>query len=134
MTDKYMEFLFENSLYLFLALIIFILLYKIWKDLEHKQDINKKISDLKDNFENNTKEIEAVLIEVAENTKRTEFVLEYLKRLDQNASRLADNIQGEQSMSKAIEMARQGKDYLDIIKETGLSNEEVEAIIHSHKE
>tara|TARA_A100000164_G_C21869811_1_gene754538 strand:- start:733 stop:1122 length:390 start_codon:yes stop_codon:yes gene_type:complete len=129
-----MEFLFENSLYLFLALIIFILLYKIWKDLEHKQDINKKISDLKDNFENNTKEIEAVLIEVAENTKRTEFVLEYLKRLDQNASRLADNIQGEQSMSKAIEMARQGKDYLDIIKETGLSNEEVEAIIHSHKE
>ena len=74
------------------------------------------------------------MIEIGENTKRTEFVLEYLKRLDQNASRLADNIQGDQSMSKAIEMARQGKDHLEIIKETGLSNEEVEAIIHSHKE
>ena len=82
----------------------------------------------------NSKEIEALLIEIGENTKRTEFVLEYLKRLDQNASRLADNIQGDQSMSKAIEMARQGKDHLEIIKETGLSNEEVEAIIHSHKE
>ena len=37
-------------------------------------------------------------------------------------------------MSKAIEMARQGADHIDIIKETGLSNEEVEAILHSHKE
>ena len=37
-------------------------------------------------------------------------------------------------MSKAIDMARKGMDHLDIMKETGLSNEEVEAIIHSHKE
>ena len=57
-----------------------------------------------------------------------------IKEIRSNASRLADNIQGEQSMTRAIEMARQGKDHLDIIKETGLSNEEVEAIIHSHKE
>ena len=129
-----MEFLFENKHYIFLALIVFILLFKVWKDLEFKEEINKKIDDLLANYNNNSKEIEALLIEIGENTKRTEFVLEYLKRLDQNASRLADNIQGEQSMSKAIEMARQGKDHLEIIKETGLSNEEVEAIIHSHKE
>ena len=37
-------------------------------------------------------------------------------------------------MTKAIEMARKGQDHLDIIKATGLSNEEVEAIIHSHKD
>ncbi len=129
-----MEFFLENRIYLFLALIIFILLYKIWKDLEFKGILDKKIEDLSANSLNNSKEIEALLIEIGETTKRTEFVLEYLKRLDQNASRLADNIQGEQSMTKAIEMARQGKDHLDIIKETGLSNEEVEAIIHSHKE
>ena len=129
-----MEFFLENRIYLFLALIIFILLFKIWKDLEFKGILNKKIEDLSVNSLNNSKEIESLLIEIGETTKRTEFVLEYLKRLDQNASRLADNIQGEQSMTKAIEMARQGKDHLDIIKETGLSNEEVEAIIHSHKE
>ncbi len=129
-----MEFFLENRIYLFLALIIFILLYKIWKDLEFKGILDKKIEDLSANSLNNSKEIESLLIEIGETTKRTEFVLEYLKRLDQNASRLADNIQGEQSMTKAIEMARQGKDHLDIIKETGLSNEEVEAIIHSHKE
>ena len=129
-----MEFLLDNKLYLFLALIIFILLFKIWKDLEYKEIINKKIDDLSANSLNNSKEIESLLIEIGETTKRTEFVLEYLKRLDQNASRLADNIQGEQSMSKAIEMAREGKDHLEIVKETGLSDEEVEAIIHSHKE
>jgi hypothetical protein len=129
-----MEFLFENKHYIFLALIVFILLFKVWKDLEFKELINKKLDDLLAKNNNNSKEIESLLIEIGENTKRTEFVLEYLKRLDQNASRLADNIQGEQSMSKAIEMARQGKDHLEIIKETGLSNEEVEAIIHSHKE
>ena len=129
-----MEFFLENRIYLFLALIIFILLFKIWKDLEFKGILNKKIEDLSANSLNNSKEIESLLIEIGETTKRTEFVLEYLKRLDQNASRLADNIQGEQSMTRAIEMARQGKDHLDIIKETGLSNEEVEAIIHSHKE
>ena len=129
-----MKFFLENSIYLFLAFIVFILLYKIWKDLEFKNILNKKIDDLSANSINNSKEIEALLIEIGETTKRTEFVLEYLIRLDQNASRLADNIQGEQSMTKAIEMARQGKDHIDIIKETGLSNEEVEAIIHSHKE
>ena len=129
-----MEFFLENRIYLFLALIIFILLFKIWKDLEFKGILSKKIEDLSANSLNNSKEIESLLIEIGETTKRTEFVLEYLKRLDQNASRLADNIQGEQSMTRAIEMARQGKDHLDIIKETGLSNEEVEAIIHSHKE
>lgn len=129
-----MEFIIDNKLYLFLALIVFILLFKIWKDLEYKDILNKKIDDLSTNTLNNSKEIESLLIEIGETTKRTEFVLEYLKRLDQNASRLADNIQGEQSMTKAIEMAREGKDHLDIVKETGLSNEEVEAIIHSHKE
>ena len=129
-----MEIIFENKLFFFLGFIIFILLYKIWKDLSFKEIINKKIDDLSANSLNNSKEIESLLIEIGETTKRTEFVLEYLKRLDQNATRLADNIQGEQSMSKAIEMARDGKDHLEIVKETGLSNEEVEAIIHSHKE
>ena len=130
----YMEFLFENKQYLFLALIVFILLFKIWRDLDFKETVNKKIDEILENYDKNSKELESLLIEIGENTKRTEFVLEYLKRLDQNASRLADNIQGDQSMSKAIQMAREGKDYLEIIKETGLSNEEVEAIIHSHKE
>ena len=74
-----MEFFFENRIYFFLALIVFILLYKIWKDLAFKMLLDKKLDELSENSINNSKEIESLLIEIGEKTKRTEFVLEYLK-------------------------------------------------------
>ena len=121
------------KLYCFLSFIIIILLWKFWKDFEFK---NKYFTEVEKSNENQTallKEIEALSLEIINNTKKIDNLASYLKRLDQNASRLADDIRGEQAMTKAIEMARGGKDHLDIIKATGLSNEEVEAIIHSHK-
>ena len=122
------------KLYCFLAFIIILLLWKFWKDFEFK---NKYFSEVKKFNENQTgllKEIEALSLEISDNSNKIDNLAGYLKRLDQNASRLADDIRGEQAMTKAIEMARRGKDHLDIIKATGLSNEEVEAIIHSHKD
>ena len=120
-------------LYFFLFFIIVLLLWKFWKDFEFK---NKYFTEVEKSNENQTallKEIEALSLEIINNTKKIDNLASYLKRLDQNASRLADDIRGEQAMTKAIEMARKGQDHLDIIKATGLSNEEVEAIIHSHK-
>ena len=122
------------KLYCFLSFIIIILLWKFWKDFEFK---NKYFAEVEKSYENQTallKEIEALSVEISDNSKKIDNLAGYLKRLDQNASRLADDIRGEQAMTKAIEMARRGQDHLDIIKATGLSNEEVEAIIHSHKE
>tara|TARA_X000000950_G_scaffold139100_1_gene172609 strand:- start:30 stop:422 length:393 start_codon:yes stop_codon:yes gene_type:complete len=122
------------KLYVFLSFIIILLLWKFWKDFEFK---NKYFSEVEKSNENqNTllKEVEALSLEISDNTKNIDSLSTYLKRLDQNASRLADDIRGEQAMTKAIEMARKGQDHLDIIKATGLSNEEVEAIIHSHKD
>ena len=122
------------KLYVFLSFIIILLLWKFWKDFEFK---NKYFSEVEKSNENqNTllKEVEALSLEISDNTKNIDSLSTYLKRLDQNASRLADDIRGEQAMTKAIEMARRGQDHLDIIKATGLSNEEVEAIIHSHKD
>ncbi len=121
-------------LYFFLFFIIVLLLWKFWKDFEFK---NKYFTEVEKSNENQTallKEIEALSLEIINNTKKIDNLASYLKRLDQNASRLADDIRGEQAMTKAIEMARKGQDHLDIIKATGLSNEEVEAIIHSHKD
>ena len=122
------------KLYCFLSFIIILLLWKFWKDFEFK---NKYFSEIEKSTESQTallKEIEALSLEISENTNKLDNLANYLKRLDQNASRLADDIRGEQAMTKAIEMARRGQDHLDIIKATGLSNEEVEAIIHSHKD
>ena len=122
------------KLYCFLFFIIILLLWKFWKNFEFK---NKFFSEVEKSNENQTvllKEIEALSLEISDNSKKIDNLAGYLKRLDQNASRLADDIRGEQAMTKAIEMARRGQDHLDIVKATGLSNEEVEAIIHSHKE
>ena len=122
------------KLYCFLSFIIILLLWKFWKDFEFK---NKYFTEVERSNENQAallKEIEALSLEISDNSNKIDNLTGYLKRLDQNASRLADDIRGEQAMTKAIEMARKGQDHLDIIKATGLSNEEVEAIIHSHKD
>ena len=122
------------KLYCFLSFIIILLLWKFWKDFEFKNKYFTKVEKTSENQTALLKEIEALSLEITENTNKIDNLAGYLKRLDQNASRLADDIRGEQAMTKAIEMARRGQDHLDIIKATGLSNEEVEAIIHSHKD
>lgn len=122
------------KIYIFLCLIVFLILWKFWKDGDLRQSLSSMIEDVNTKQDSIIKEIETLSLEVDDNSKKIESLTTYLKRLDQNASRLADDIRGEQAMSKAIEMARRGHDHLDIIKATGLSNEEVEAIIHSHKE
>ena len=110
------------------------LLWKFWKDFEFKNAYFAEVEKSNENQATLLKEIEALSLEISDNTKKIDNLASFLKRLDQNASRLADDIRGEQAMTKAIEMARKGQDHLDIIKATGLSNEEVEAIIHSHKD
>ena len=120
--------------YCFLFFIIMLLLWKFWKDFDYKNKHISQINILNEKHNSFLKEIEALSLEITENSKKIDNLSGYLKRLDQNASRLADDIRGEQAMTKAIEMARRGQDHLDIIKATGLSNEEVEAIIHSHKD
>ena len=122
------------KLYCFLFFIIILLLWKFWKDFEFKNKYFAEVEKSNQNQNELLKEIEALSLEISDNSNKIDNLAGYLKRLDQNASRLADDIRGEQAMTKAIEMARKGQDHLDIIKATGLSNEEVEAIIHSHKD
>ena len=122
------------KLYCFLSFIIILLLWKFWKDFELKSKYFAEVDKFNQSQERILKEIQALFIEIGDNSQKIDNLSAYLKRLDQNASRLADDIRGEQAMTKAIEMARNGQDHLDIIKATGLSNEEVEAIIHSHKD
>ena len=129
-----MENIGEYRIYAFLSFITFLILWKFWKDFDFKKLLINKVNDIENSKNSILKEIEALSIEINENSQKIESLSSYLKRLDQNASRLADDIRGEQAMTKAIDMARRGQDHLDIVKATGLSNEEVEAIIHSHKD
>ena len=122
------------KIYCFLSFIIILILWKFWKDFDFKTKYFSEVDKFNQSQNTLLKEVEALSMEISDNSKKIDNLSGYLKRLDQNASRLADDIRGEQAMTKAIEMARSGKDHLDIIKATGLSNEEVEAIIHSHKD
>ena len=122
------------KLYCFVSFLVILILWKFWKDFDFKNQYFAETKKSNENQDLLLKEIEVLSVEINESSKKIDNLTSYLKRLDQNASRLADDIRGEQAMTKAIEMARKGKDHLDIIKATGLSNEEVEAIIHSHKD
>ena len=128
------ELIVAAKVYILLGILIFILLWKFWRDIGLEQKMNEQFSLIK----NNQKSIEAEhrnLIDQIENlSRRSADLSTALNRLDQNTSRLADNVRGDQSMSKAIEMARRGESQIQIMKSTGLSHEEVEAIIHSHRE
>jgi len=129
-----MENLDEFKIYCFLTFITILILWKFWKDGDFKSSLFTKTDELSEGKNTIIKEIEVLSLELNDNSKKIESLTSYLKRLDQNASRLADDIRGEQAMTKAIDMARRGEDHLNIVKATGLSNEEVEAIIHSHKD
>ena len=66
------------------------------------QEIVKNLSELIEKNDLN-KELETLVIEMDENSKKVDYLSNYLKRLIKWSARLADNIQGEQAMS-AIEM------------------------------
>ena len=72
----------------FSAPIVLFCYLKSWRDLEFKETVNKKVDTLLAKYDSSSKEIEALLIEIEKNTKTTEFVLEYLKKIGPNASRL----------------------------------------------
>ena len=48
-------------------------------------------------------------------------------------TRIADGIKGQDKMTKAIELARSGRDVKEIISETGLSKSDAEALVKFHR-
>ena len=55
------------------------------------------------------------------------------KEVKSEITRIADGISGQDIMTKAIEIARNGGDVNKIISETGLSKSDAEALIKFHK-
>ena len=56
-----------------------------------------------------------------------------LKEVKSEITRIADGISGQDIMTKAIELARNGANAEQIISETGLSKSDAEALIKFHK-
>ena len=56
-----------------------------------------------------------------------------IKEVKSEITRIADGISGQDIMTKAIELARNGANAEQIISETGLSKSDAEALIKFHK-
>ncbi len=121
------------KVYILLGILIFIFLWKFWKDINLGQRINQQFIIIQKNQKDLEEEHKNLIDQIENLGRRTADLSAALHRLDQNTSRLADNVKGDQAMTRAIEMARKGNNHQQIMKATGLPNEEVEAIIHSHK-
>ena len=70
------------------------------------------------------------LKQLAANKKEQENLLNDLKL---EITRIADGIKGQDKMTKAIELARSGRDVKEIISETGLSKSDAEALVKFHR-
>ena len=92
-----MENIDEFKIYCFLTFIVLLIVWKFWKDGDFKSFISAKTDDLSEGKDNILKEIEALSLELNDNSKKIESLTNYLKRLDQNASRLADDIRASQA-------------------------------------
>ena len=132
--NESIEFIESAKVYVLFGILIFILLWRFWRDINVGQKIDDQFMLMYKNQEKIEKEHRNLIDQIENLSRRSADLSTALNRLDQNTSRLADNIRGDQAMTKAIEMARRGEELSEIIQSTGLSHEEVEAIIHSHKE
>ncbi len=132
--NESIEFIEAAKVYVLFGILIFILLWRFWRDINVSQKTDDQFQLMHRNQEKIEIEHRNLIEQIESLGRRSADLSTALHRLDQNTSRLADNIRGDQAMTKAIEMARRGDDLSEIIQSTGLSHEEVEAIIHSHKE
>ena len=105
------------------AIIIFLnILYiknnKI-KDEEFYSQINKSFSELKESVD----ALGLMFSNIKEN----------LEDFKSEITRIADGISGQDTMTKAIDLARSGSSAEKIVNETGLSKSDAEALIRFHK-
>ncbi len=70
----------EIKIYSVLCFIIFLLIWKYWRDGVFKENISKKLSEIIEKKNDISKELESLIIEIDENSKKIDFLSNYLKR------------------------------------------------------
>ena len=96
-------------------------------------DLLKSLAELKERFDALTLMFSNIRSDL-EQFKTNKTLQENLfKEVKSEITRIADGISGQDIMTKAIEIARNGGDVNKIISETGLSKSDAEALIKFHK-
>ncbi len=113
--------------------IIFIKKNRIKND-ELYSKINHSVSELKETID----ALSQIFLKIQDNLddfksdKKSQQNL--LHDFKSEITRIADGISGQDNMTKAIDLARNGENVEKIVSETGLSKSDAEALIKFHKE
>ena len=96
-------------------------------------DLLKSITELKERFDALTLMFSNIKSDLDQFKVNKTLQENLFKEVKSEITRIADGISGQDIMTKAIEIARNGGDVNKIISETGLSKSDAEALIKFHK-
>ena len=96
-------------------------------------DLLKSLAELKERFDALTLMFSNIRSDLDQFKTNKALQENLFKEVKSEITRIADGISGQDIMTKAIEIARNGGDVNKIISETGLSKSDAEALIKFHK-
>ena len=96
-------------------------------------DLLKSLTELKERFDALTLMFSNIKSDLDQFKTNKTLQENLFKEVKSEITRIADGISGQDIMTKAIEIARNGGDVNKIISETGLSKSDAEALIKFHK-
>ena len=96
-------------------------------------DLLKSLTELKERFDALTLMFSNIKSDLDQFKTNKTLQENLFKEIKSEITRIADGISGQDIMTKAIEIARNGGDVNKIISETGLSKSNAEALIKFHK-
>tara|TARA_B100001094_G_C17665445_1_gene546214 strand:- start:100 stop:543 length:444 start_codon:yes stop_codon:yes gene_type:complete len=96
-------------------------------------DLLKSLSELKERFDALSLMFSNIKDDLDEFKTNKVLQENLFKEVKSEITRIADGISGQDIMTKAIDIARNGGDVNRIVSETGLSKSDAEALIKFHK-
>ena len=119
------------------GIIIFLNILFINKNKIKSEALNtnllKSLTELKERFDALTLMFSNIKSDLDQFKTNKALQENLFKEVKSEITRIADGISGQDIMTKAIEIARNGGDVNRIISETGLSKSDAEALIKFHK-
>ena len=125
---------FTGLLILAVAMIIFIFsIQKVANNLAKKiENQTSELNKLNESYQDSQKVLMSVFSQIEQISNDNMELNNKISSLQQELSLLSSDYSDNQQISQAIELARKGSNTKTIVEKTGLSSEEVDAIVKFH--
>ena len=122
---------FTGLLILAIAMIIFIFsIQKVANNLAKKiENQTSELNRLNESYRDSQKVLMSVVSQIEQISNNNNELNNKISSLQQELSLLSSDYSDNQQISQAIELARKGSNTKTIVEKTGLSSEEVDAIV-----